>query len=208
MLDDNTKKSVEKKFEEIKDEVKLVYFSKKGCETCPHIEELLDEIAGLSDKLKIEKYSFEKNADKVKEFGVENAPVIFFNGKKNISFFGIPSGYEFTAFLQDIVDVSNGEPQIAGDLKEKIKAIDFPVHFKVFVTPTCPYCSGAAKVAHDFAMLNDKIKGEVYEVMEFQELGGKYNVSGVPKTVINETIEMVGSYPPDAVLKKIMEAKK
>ena len=43
------------------------------------------------------------------------------------------------------------------------------------------------------------------EVLEFRELGQKYQVQGVPRTVVNDTVVMEGLYPPDIVIKKIIE---
>jgi predicted DsbA family dithiol-disulfide isomerase len=41
-------------------------------------------------------------------------------------------------------------------------------------------------------MENENITADMIEVSEFPQLGVKYNVAGVPKTVINETFEVVG----------------
>jgi protein-disulfide isomerase len=42
------------------------------------------------------------------------------------------------------------------------------------------------------------------EAMEFEELSASYNVSGVPKTVINSGAdEQVGAVPAKTILKKI-----
>lgn len=212
MFDENTKNSIKEKFKELENPVKLIFFKTTGphCQLCGDITTLLEELMKLSEKLSIENYSLENDSSKVKEYQIEDAPVIVIEGKEKrfVRFFGFPAGHEFTPFIQTIVEVSKGEPGIASDLKKKVKAIDFPVHMKVFVSPTCPYCPGAMKTAHDFALLNPKIKGDVYEVTEFQDIAGKYNVMGVPKTVINDSIELIGAHPPDMVIMKIANLKK
>jgi hypothetical protein len=45
---------------------------------------------------------------------------------------------------------------------------------------------------------------EVIEAEEFGDLSRKYNVSGVPKSVINDTVEFVGAAPEDFVVAKIL----
>lgn len=50
-------------------------------------------------------------------------------------------------------------------------------------------------------MLNPNVTGDMVEVTEFPDLSEKYNVMGVPKTVINETLELEGAYPIDVVIK-------
>jgi len=44
------------------------------------------------------------------------------------------------------------------------------------------------------------------EVSEFPQLAVKYNVMGVPKTVINETIELLGAQPEQEFLRQIKAA--
>ncbi|GBF10955.1 hypothetical protein HK1_00971 [Tepidibacillus sp. HK-1] len=57
------------------------------------------------------------------------------------------------------------------------------------------------------AMVNPHIRGEMIEAMEFPDLSGKYNVYGVPKTVINDgKAEQEGAVPEEVILEKIMEA--
>lgn len=47
---------------------------------------------------------------------------------------------------------------------------------------------------------------EVIEADEFPDLARKYGVSGVPKAVINDRVEFVGSAPEDYVVGKILSA--
>jgi predicted DsbA family dithiol-disulfide isomerase len=56
-------------------------------------------------------------------------------------------------------------------------------------------------------MANDLISGDMVEISEFPYLAQKYDVQGVPKTIINEEHGVVGMRPEqevaDAVLKAI-----
>lgn len=211
MMDDYAKKAAKEKLGRLKDSLTLLFFKPKdGCEYCGPIEELVGEIAALNPRINKETLIFENEGTKAKSLGVDKAPALVMLNSKNIAirFYGFPGGYEFETLLSDLVDLSQGEPRISPDIMSAVKRIDFPVHIQVFVTPQCPYCSGAVKVAHDFAILNPKIKSDAIEVEEFRRLGDKYGVMSVPKTVINETMHLVGAYPPDILLKKIMELRK
>jgi predicted DsbA family dithiol-disulfide isomerase len=44
------------------------------------------------------------------------------------------------------------------------------------------------------------------EALEFQDLATKYQVFGVPKTIINETVHLEGAVPPDSFVEKLFEA--
>jgi thiol-disulfide isomerase/thioredoxin len=74
------------------------------------------------------------------------------------------------------------------------------------VTLTCPYCSRAASVAYKFAIESDFVKVDVVDTSEFPHIGLKYNVMGVPKTVINEKIEFIGVLPEDLFLEHVILA--
>ena len=73
----------------------------------------------------------------------------------------------------------------------------------MFVTLSCPHCPGAVAKAHQLAMLNEHVQGEMIEANTFQELSTKYNVSGVPKIVINDSIELLGDQPMEEFLNRI-----
>ena len=56
------------------------------------------------------------------------------------------------------------------------------------------------------AMASDKVRAEVIDSEEFPELSRRYNVAGVPKTLINYSSEFVGAAPEGFVLNKILSA--
>ena len=45
------------------------------------------------------------------------------------------------------------------------------------------------------AAANEMITADAIEATEFMELSRKYRVTGVPKTIVNETIEIMGGLP-------------
>jgi hypothetical protein len=61
-------------------------------------------------------------------------------------------------------------------------------------------------VAHQLAMENPLILADVIEANEFHELSERYRVRSVPKTVIGDRIEFVGSLPEAKVLEALQEA--
>jgi hypothetical protein len=50
-------------------------------------------------------------------------------------------------------------------------------------------------LAYQLALESDLITAHMVEVAEFPYLGNKYEVMGVPRTVIDETIHIEGAYP-------------
>lgn len=209
-LSDYDKQRLRKIFgEKLKDEVRILVFTQETeCEFCRETREIVEEVAATSDKIKVEVYDFMKDEEKVREHQIKRIPAIAILGKKDygIRFYGVPSGYEFTSLVDDIIDVSNGTTSLSEDVKTRLKAVKDPVHIQVFVLPTCPYCPKAVRLAHQFAIENDFIKADMVEVMEFPQLAQKYNIIGVPKTVINETIDFIGVLPEEQLVEHVLVA--
>ena len=61
-------------------------------------------------------------------------------------------------------------------------------------------------MAHQLAMENPRIVSDVIEANEFQDLSERYGVRSVPKTVINDRVEFVGSLPEAKVLEALHQA--
>lgn len=191
--------------------VTLVVFTQEyECDYCREARELAQQLASLTDKIRVEVYDLLKDKEKALEFGVDKVPAIAVVGTKkfNVKFYGIPAGYEFNTLVKDIVQASRGEVDISSETREALATVSKPVHIKVFVTPTCPYCPGAVSLAHQFAMENPNITADMIEISEFPQLALKYDVMGVPKTVINETIELLGLQPEEEFLRKVQVATK
>ena len=123
-----------------------------------------------------------------------------------IRYYGIPSGYEFSSLIQDVMMVSGGDPQLSAEMVDWLAELKTPVHLQVFVTPTCPYCPQAVLLAHKLAMASDMVQADMVEATEFPQLSNKYQVMGVPRTVINETVYQEGAAPELLLLDKLKEA--
>ncbi|MCD6473597.1 MAG: thioredoxin family protein [Thermoplasmata archaeon] len=211
LISEEDKKFIKERFEnELEKDVRIIYFTEHyKCRYCAETGEILQTLAELADgKIKLEQHEFEKEKELVEKYKINKIPATLIFGEKEykIRFFGIPSGYEFSTLLEDIIDVSKGRTGLKENVKEEIRKINDDVHIQVFVTPTCPYCPMTVHIAHQMAIENEKITGDMVEVIEFPHLAQKYNVMGVPKIVINETREIVGAVPEEVFLEEIKAA--
>ncbi len=64
------------------------------------------------------------------------------------------------------------------------------------------------RLAHKLAIESEHVRADAVEAMEFPHLGVKYNVRGVPRTVINETIHIEGAIPEPMLMEQLQEALK
>jgi glutaredoxin-like protein len=215
-LDEKIIKQVEHAFAEMQEPVQVLYFgSKDQCDTCAETQQLLEEVSAVNDKVELKVYSLQENRDIAERFNVTNAPGIVVAAKDNaevrnlgVQFSGTPSGYEFSTLINDVLAVSRRDSGLSNTTREFLKQLDQPVHLQVFVTPSCPYCPRAVLLAHQMAMENPQmIRAEGVEAMEFPELANRFNVRGVPQTVINSGAGIVvGAVPEQNLLAEIMRA--
>jgi predicted DsbA family dithiol-disulfide isomerase len=57
-------------------------------------------------------------------------------------------------------------------------------------------------LAHQLAVESDLITSDMVEVSEFPHLAMKYQVMGVPRTVIDETIHIEGAVPEPMLMRE------
>jgi glutaredoxin-like protein len=119
--------------------VRLVMFTQTfACDYCKDTEQILQELAGLSELITVEIHNFVTDADKAKEYRVDKIPAVAIIGQKDygIRFFGIPAGYEFTTLVEDLINVSRADSGLSKETRAILSGLAEPVHIQVFVTPT------------------------------------------------------------------------
>lgn len=208
-MDDATREQVRELFTNIINNVTMhLFIEEKNCLYCNDVKDMVNQLAELTDKITIVEHKSALESDDAKKMGVEHHPAIVLHGKDkyNVKFYGIPAGHEFGALVGTIIDVSTGTAPLPPDIIEDIASIDEPINIKVFVTPQCPYCPDMTRLAHQASIINPLISSEMIESLEFQELTIKYDVFGVPKTIINETTTIDGLSPVDMFVEKLFEA--
>ncbi|HEY68562.1 MAG TPA: glutaredoxin [Thermoflexia bacterium] len=209
LLDKETAEQVKRELADLAGPVRLVMFSQTfECDYCAETRQLVEEVAELSDQLTAEIYNFVTDKEKAEELGVDKIPAIAVIGAEDygVRFYGIPSGYEFTSLLYAIRTVAAGKTELSEETLKTLAEVTEPVHMQVFVTPTCPYCPMAVVLAHQMAIASPMVRADMVEAMEFPHLAIKYQVMGVPRTVINEMVHLEGAAPEPMVLEKLQEA--
>jgi glutaredoxin-like protein len=212
MINDKDRKAVSDRLAKLAGPVKLVMFTQEmECTFCKETRELVEEVAGLSDKITLEVKDFVQDEAAAKKLGIDKIPAIAVLGAGDkdygIRFYGVPAGYEFVSLLESLEIVAKGQSGVSAAGKEKLKGLKKPVSLQVFVTPTCPYCPRAVVLAFRLAVESPLVIASMVEATEFPHLANKHQVSGVPHTVIGDSDQpMIGAYPEAAALELILAA--
>lgn len=221
LLNKDVREATKKRLEDMTGRVKILHFTQEpsrlvllgsiggqDCAFCKETKQLLQEVAELSEKIDFQIYDFKADKDMAAAYGIDKIPATVIMGAEDygIRIYGIPSGYEYQTLIDDIVDVSRGDSGLSEATRLALKAVDKDIRIQVFVTPTCPYCGIAVRLAHQFAMESPRIRGEMVESTEFPHISNKYKVYGVPKTIVNETVQFEGAVPEEVFLENVLKA--
>lgn len=124
--------------------VEMVLFtSQEACETCADAQQLLEELAALSDKLYLSVHDIKAEAELARQMNVDKTPGIVLvgrDGEKQIDYgirlSGVPSGYAFSTLINDLILVSGRDSKLQPLTRSSLQNIKQPVLLQVFSTPT------------------------------------------------------------------------
>ena len=212
LLNEQISEQLKTIFADMKNEMTLAVFTKNGeCETCEDTMSYMKEIEALSEKIHLEALDIEADQERAAAYNVQMVPsIVLLNDKKEylgMKFNGIPAGHEINSFIPAILEASGSGEALPEEYLNPIKNLEKPVNIKVFVTLSCPHCAGAVQKAHKLALESPMIDAEMVEAQTFSELSDKFNVSSVPKIVINDKYEFVGNQPLEVFLEEIAKTQ-
>jgi len=222
LFDEDTEKALREIFESFPRSVEdylVVSKNPAECSTCGEALTLAGELARIAGgKLK---FTVLDDSEDVREkLAVRYVPAFIYGSRKrNIRYYGLPSGQEFAPFIYIHQYIATGQLNISGEVREHIEEVDVPLHIKVFVTPECPYCPIVVDAVNQMALLNDLLLVETIEAFEHPVEADMYGVMYVPFIAINDPsdwrkygakpIEVVNGYlTPEDVSRIILRAAK
>jgi glutaredoxin-like protein len=188
-----------------------VFTSAPGCGYCEETSGLARDVAALSDgKVSVALLDVSGDRATAEARGIDKTPGLTVSDADGrdwgIRFFGIPAGFEFVALLETVEMVSRGDSGLSPLSRERLRSVAAPLPLQVFVTPSCPYCPSAVLLAFRMAMECPRITASMVEAAEFPVLAARYNVSGVPHTVIGQSAApMLGAQPEAEGVRMVVE---
>ncbi|HET9469266.1 MAG TPA: thioredoxin family protein [Vicinamibacterales bacterium] len=176
--------------------VRIIFFEQSiGCDMCAPTRRALEQIARDNPEVTLDVRNLVLDKEKAAEHGVDRVPAIIVVGPAGdrIRYYGAPLGNELPTLLQAISMAATGNTELSEQSRAQLKAISSPVTVQVFFTPTCVYCPRMISLANQAAIESPFVSTVAIDATEFPDLVRRYNVNGVPKTVINDTREIMGA---------------
>ena len=179
----------------------------RDCRYCPQVQQLLEELADLSPRLKLETVDFHAEAKMAGEEGITHIPatVLGTGSGGRLRFFGLPLGYQLPVLIDTIKTVSKGSTRLSVNSRKELRRINRPVHIQVLVTPGSEVSAGMALLAYAMAVESKHISTDVIEAEEFPDVSRRYGLRQVPLTIINEFATVNGMVSETELLEKVLQ---
>lgn len=136
----------------------------------------VDEVAGMSPKIKVEKTTLERTPG----FSVDRV-----GEDSGIVFAGIPLGHEFSSFVLALLQVSGRPPKVEQSIIDQIKNLDGEYHFETYVSLSCTNCPDVVQALNMMSVLNPGIKHTMIEGKAYQEEVESKDILAVPTVYLN-----------------------
>jgi len=122
-------------------DVTLLLFTQNigGPETGLIARQIVDELSGLNDRLKVEEVNFVLDKDRATQYGIDKIPaiVVLRDGEDTrMRFYGAPAGYEFMSLIEAVILAGGDDSGLSDASKQLLASAEAPVNIEVFVTPT------------------------------------------------------------------------
>jgi len=147
LLDESTRTEAQKILADMERPVRLLMFTQgqggvPECQMCGEARTLAEEVASLSEKIRLEVRDFVADSALAEQLHVDKIPAMtVLSGDTpprdfRFRLYGIPAGFEFSTLIEDLLLVSRKEHGLSADTMAQISRIREPVHIQVFTTPT------------------------------------------------------------------------
>ena len=175
MLDANIKAQLAQYLELLEGDI-LIKVSTGSDQVSQDTQALVDEIASMSPKIKVESTELQRTPSfSINRIGEDTG----------VTFAGIPLGHEFTSLVLALLQVSGRPPKVAENLIDQVKNIRGEYHFETYVSLTCHNCPDVVQALNLMSILNPGITHTMIEGGAYKEEVESKNIMAVPTVFLN-----------------------
>ncbi|PEB55338.1 alkyl hydroperoxide reductase subunit F [Bacillus pseudomycoides] len=137
---------------------------------------LVDELATMSSKIKVEKTQLERTPS----FSVNRT-----GEDTGVTFAGIPLGHEFTSLVLALLQVSGRAPKVEQKVIDQVKNIQGEYHFESYISLSCHNCPDVVQALNVMSVLNPGITHTMIDGAAFKEEVENKDIMAVPTVYLN-----------------------
>ncbi len=194
MLDTAMKTQLQAYLQNLRSPIQLIA-SLDNSAPSAELRELLQEIAGLSDKVSVDDGGTDA---RVPSFVVAKA-----GETRGVRFAAIPMGHEFTSLVLALLWTGGHPPKVAPEVIEQIKALDQPMKFEVYMSLSCHNCPDVVQAASLMAICNPLIETTVIDGALNQAEVDARQVMAVPMVYLNDQVFGSGRMSLEEIVAKL-----
>src|SRR5918998_1614685 len=142
--------------------------------------ELLDELAGLSDKVTVVEDDDEGADVRRPSFAIRRAGT-----DVDVRFAGIPLGHELTSLVLALVQVGGHPSTASPEVIEQIQGLDGDHHFETYYSITCQNCPDVVQALNLMSILNPNMTHVAIDGALFPGEVAERQVMAVPSVFLN-----------------------
>ena len=194
MLDANLTAQLKAYLEKVTQPFEIVA-SLDGSAKSTELQNLLEEIAGMSDKI-----TLRTDGDDARKPSFSLNRI---NGEISLRFAGIPMGHEFTSLVLALLQVGGHPSKLGQDVIEQIANLEGDFNFETYFSLSCQNCPDVVQALNLMAVLNPSIKHVAIDGALFQEEVEQRQVMSVPMIFLNGEMFGQGRMDVEQILAKV-----
>ncbi len=186
--------------------LKLIFFEQDAdCPACEAAKRVIEDVAAAGEDVSLERFNVGDDAHRAAEFQVDRVPAVIVKGPRSdrIRYYGAPAGRELPTLVEAVHMSRTGETRLSEHSRQQLQRLTKPVQVQVFFTPTCVTCPQMISLANQAAVESPFVSAAAIDATEFPDLVRRFKVNGVPKTVINDTVEILGAASEEEFIRAV-----
>ncbi|KRA36075.1 alkyl hydroperoxide reductase subunit F [Rhodanobacter sp. Root627] len=194
MLDETLKTQLQAYLEKLLQPIELVAALDDSAKST-ELDELLQEIAALSDKITLRRDDSEarKPSFAINRIGTDIG----------VRFAGIPMGHEFTSLVLALLQVGGHPSKTAEDVIEQVRNLDGEYKFETYFSLSCQNCPDVVQALNLMSVLNPNIQHVAIDGALYQDEVEARQVMSVPTVFLNGEVFDQGRMSLEQILAKI-----
>ncbi len=163
------------------------------------LDELLVEIAAMSDKIELVRDEASNDVD-----GRRPAFTIRRTGTDvEVRFAGIPMGHEFTSLVLALLHVGGHAPSATEETLEAVRDLEGEFHFETFFSLSCQNCPDVVQALNVMSVLNPNITHTAIDGAVFPGEAEDREVMAVPTVFLNGELFDTGRMSLEQIVAKL-----